>query len=312
MYRLKATLFYRNRLNPEDQQIYDSLVEQWMHIRPEVVVKRSNKKMTELLVAVMRDYPLLFYVDYHAPFTASHGVTQTRMGGNYLYSLEEARRLLDECYNWGVNLVRQIPPNTDDVGKALWLHDWLVKNVTYGKKDPERAYNILGVIRDGEAVCEGIAKCYKLLCDLAEIPCIYVSGLLDGGRHGWNMIWLGGKATFVDVTSDICMKTDPARYHFARKDEEMPCYEWDRNVIPAAVLRNLNYPICTAAVPGDLPGLVRKLEPGKNLGIHLAYLGQNDQAGLESACKRIMQLLRWKKRELRCSLTTRTVYVEGA
>lgn len=75
-------------------------------------------------------------------------------------------------------------------------------------------HNILGAILDRRAVCESISKAFKLMCDVNQIPCIYVSGksmqyipgkgcVPDEGGHGWNMLRLYGKWYNVDVTWDI-------------------------------------------------------------------------------------------------------------
>lgn len=49
-------------------------------------------------------------------------------------------------------------------------------------------------------VCEGYARAFKVLCDRAEIPCVLVEGLGEGGDHMWNYIQLEGSWYGVDVT----------------------------------------------------------------------------------------------------------------
>ncbi|MCD7822740.1 MAG: hypothetical protein LUG86_01780 [Oscillospiraceae bacterium] len=58
---------------------------------------------------------------------------------------------------------------------------------------------------DTNVVCEGYAKAFKYLCDLAGIDCITVSGKMTGGTgegaHMWNIVRLDGVNYLVDVTN---------------------------------------------------------------------------------------------------------------
>ena len=94
-------------------------------------------------------------------------------------------------------------PNGTDPEKLLYLHDWLVTHceydLTFSKTD---AYN---AIVEGSAVCDGYAKAYKYLCDLAGLECEYVSSITN--NHAWNMVkldvgGLGPAYYYIDCTWD--------------------------------------------------------------------------------------------------------------
>ena len=53
---------------------------------------------------------------------------------------------------------------------------YLVKHVEYHNTETNNEHNILGTILDKKAVCESIAKSYKLLYDYNMIPAIVVFG----------------------------------------------------------------------------------------------------------------------------------------
>ncbi len=54
-------------------------------------------------------------------------------------------------------------------------------------------------------VCEGYAKAFKYLCDVAGITCYTVTGTMDGGTgagpHMWNIVTIDGRNYLVDVTN---------------------------------------------------------------------------------------------------------------
>ena len=67
------------------------------------------------------------------------------------------------------------------------------------------AHDAAGVFLKGEAVCDGYAKAFKLLCDKYDIPCIIVAGTAvqsgSSEAHAWNYVQMeDGNWYAVDVT----------------------------------------------------------------------------------------------------------------
>ena len=105
-------------------------------------------------------------------------------------------------------------PFDDSQGRYSLLkqfHDYLCETVVY--IDSTNAHNIIGPLLEGESVCEGYAKSFKLFCDLYEIPCMVVTGVgvtASGTEaHAWNVVrmedgkWYGVDVTWDDQTSRI-------------------------------------------------------------------------------------------------------------
>lgn len=101
--------------------------------------------------------------------------------------------------NWVVDQVITASMSTYD--RALALHDWLIYNARYD--GTFTYYDASGVLLHGTGVCDSYARAYLMLCTIAGIECIYVSGQAGGGAHGWNMIKLDdGNWYHVDCTWD--------------------------------------------------------------------------------------------------------------
>ena len=86
----------------------------------------------------------------------------------------------------------------------LSLHRKLCEEVVY-EKDATDAHDGAGALLYGEAVCDGYAKAFKMLCDAYGIPCIIVVGnaVQNGNeeRHAWNYVQMeDGKWYAVDAT----------------------------------------------------------------------------------------------------------------
>ena len=62
------------------------------------------------------------------------------------------------------------------------------------------------------------AHCFKFLCDLADIPCIFI----HSENHQWNQIYIEGHWWHVDVTSaDACDSNLRPKLPILYKDSEM-------------------------------------------------------------------------------------------
>ena len=54
-------------------------------------------------------------------------------------------------------------------------------------------------------VCEGYSKAFQYLCDLSDITCYTVTGIMNGGTgegpHMWNIVANNGKYYMADITN---------------------------------------------------------------------------------------------------------------
>jgi hypothetical protein len=103
------------------------------------------------------------------------------------------------------------------VAQLAYFDNWLAENDNYNNDAANDSsyidrdstpWNLIGGLLNGYSpVCEGYAKSFKYLCDLAEIPCITISGKAyssngSGGDHMWNAVELDGVWYMVDTTWD--------------------------------------------------------------------------------------------------------------
>ena len=134
--------------------------------------------------------------------------------------------------------------------KVKAIHDYLCELITYDslRTDSNAMY---GAITNRRAICNAYSLCMYKLCVEAGIPCKYIGGYAgkarNAGGHAWNIVALGDKWYYVDVTWDDTEngivydyflkgtedfdEVDPEYGHF--KDEQ---YYWDAftNTFPIA------------------------------------------------------------------------------
>ncbi len=88
-----------------------------------------------------------------------------------------------------------------DTEKALLLHDRLAADIEYDYvTDSFERYTAYGAFANKSAVCQGYAMAYMYLLQRVGIENYYCSS--QKLNHGWNIVYIGGRAYHVDVTWD--------------------------------------------------------------------------------------------------------------
>lgn len=219
---MKNERFYYSMMSSDEKSaykiIYNGLKMRAFHII--VSLYLQPERVQEVYLKVLYDNPLFFYVNQ----------TVIKMTGEpgywillpeYLHAnreintiLKDIRRVVDKV------AVKADAMRLDEFRLEKYLHDSVVKSVAYDydalkSTDCFNAHSVVGAFLDNKAVCEGIAKAFKLLCNEFGIKCIVVLGKAnkDGDfsgndYHAWNLVKIGGESYHVDVTWDNLYDTD--------------------------------------------------------------------------------------------------------
>ncbi len=117
---------------------------------------------------------------------------------------------------------------------ALACHDFILRAVDYAKDadiDKPWAHNILGVLENRSAVCEGYARTYQLMLNFAGVENLFVTGEGDGEEHAWNLVKLDdGQWYWCDLTYDDApgWKWGITYNYFCNMDEDfLPDHTFD-------------------------------------------------------------------------------------
>jgi len=239
--------YYRSLLSKTEQRVYDMLRHNWSaqyHKSIFSPLSIPEKDYSKIVTAVALDHPELFWVNYYQ-YTISQNMFSTILEFNFFYSEQEIRRLCEEAGAWRTRILSQIPDTSSERWKIWLLFDYLARQVTYGDCGIAQSHTIVGVFRKQThvAVCEGIAKSFKYLCDALKIPCLIVCGQADLGlgnyeNHAWNLIQYENGCRHLDVTAELtsAQHRGNARLdNFLYTDCKMNNYHWDHFAIPPCI-----------------------------------------------------------------------------
>ncbi len=138
---------------------------------------------------------------------------------SYVVPIEERDKMRSELQNEVTKILVSISITDDEYEKEKLINDYICANTEYNK-EAEFSNTAYGCIVLKQALCEGYARAFKLLCNEAGIECELVLGLADGVGHMWNAVNIDGMHNYVDVTWNDQNDNSYAYFNITQKQLE--------------------------------------------------------------------------------------------
>ena len=245
--------------------------------------------------AYIKDHPLYYWISYQA----SHTDEYLTLAVDYEYANgEERAQINQDIYNVVEEYIIALGGAGDPYYITLGFHDMIIKDADYAYEADgvtpsaaKSAHNIVGVLLEGEGVCESYAKAFQLLLNYCGIDNVFVVGTANG-PHAWNLVQLDdGRWYWYDLTWDdqprwmlgvkhnyFCVSdadyvdwSDGSGRNNSKtfSDEHIPS---NHNVLN----ENYTYPLPDASdIPYDYDGLMLRDEVIKQNGLSYVLIGFN-------------------------------------
>lgn len=244
-------LYYYSKLSFVGKEAYKKIVTT-LECRQQTIklsVAVNVDIMPSIITAINYDHPEFYYVDFRQ---VNYFKTSVGLIYNVAYYYKDSMKKfwqskINSVIEDIMNKIHNAELNTV-FDKLCWIHNYFAKNISYdidGMNDcdlyPE-SYTAYGALVNQRAVCEGISKAFKLLCDRLNLNCIiaYGTSFYDGVDnyipHAWNIVEIEGRYCHIDVTWDINMSKDSKRIRY-----DYFCISDKHNSIDHEYA---NYPIC--------------------------------------------------------------------
>lgn len=215
----KMNPYYYEQLSPEEQHFY-RLIQKELYRKDNIingnyeipigVVKETvsldcvSRIMQNVLNAVHKDDPWIFWCDFSQSVVVSTN-RDVILKVATLYSVSERVQLekkLAECCDELTEKIKE----KDILYREKGLYKYLKENIRYVDSGKPEEHSIVGALLHGEAVCEGIAQAFSLLCRKLKIPCITIHGKVTADAeewHAWNLVRVMDQLFYVDLTYDL-------------------------------------------------------------------------------------------------------------
>lgn len=230
----KKYAYYRATLTDEkEREAYAILTDGISKWQKSIVIPFPLKResLSQVKISVFYDTPLFFHIGHSFSWSAysDHIVFFPK----YIMSKEEYEKNLKEVIAF-VNAVKEKVKGMSALEIIKNIYYSFSVYVRYGNTKAKNAHNILGVIIDRDCVCESMAQCFKLLCDVCEIPSMVALGNAGekfdtepdccSSNHAWNCVMIEHNWYNLDVTWDLEKsffrgEKVPGFFYFCRSDQ---------------------------------------------------------------------------------------------
>lgn len=104
--------------------------------------------------------------------------------------------------------------NASPYDKVTAIYDYMCSNITYNYDDDMLNHTAYAALINHSSVCQGYVTLFYRLALSLGVDCRVVSGIGNGGPHGWNIVKLNGKYYNLDATWDAPRKRVELPYDY--------------------------------------------------------------------------------------------------
>lgn len=211
--------YYYNQLSKIQKTAYRAMQEGISRLDTSFSVPLlEGKELTDISFLMRLDHPELFYCPGFS-YRYYRGADHAEMIPEYLFEKKKVQEH-QKAMKARIEKLARPAEKLSEMDRLLYVHDFICQNVHYDKLKKPYSHEIIGALGQGVAVCEGIAKAVKALCDALKIWCIIA--LSDSNpekgikyRHAWNIVRIQGTYYHLDATFDNTVgKPEQIRYDY--------------------------------------------------------------------------------------------------
>jgi len=158
---------------------------------------------------ILLDRPEIFWIRGY-----SANYTDTEVDVYFLYTHETEQEIQDAQAKIDLataECMAGIPSGASEYEKALHIHDWLVKRITYVSDGGWHDQTLYGALVLNQCVCAGFSQAFTYLCRQAGLDAYSIIGYASSdvvttannpSNHAWNALTIDGSTSYVDTTWD--------------------------------------------------------------------------------------------------------------
>lgn len=214
--------YYFSKLDKEGREIYKKLYFGMQNFEKKISLKGTENIVREIYYMIIKDNPMMFFV-HPSKLTYFKIGNYVWIEPIYVYRKEEANKIMNEINIKLKPLEKKLKTINNKLERERFIHKYLLENVGYKyncSEDDFECHTIVGSFLYKQAVCDGISKAFKQLCDLARINCNVVFGdswneYEKPQKHAWNMVEIDKDWYHIDVTWNINLSQ---RFKYVRYD----------------------------------------------------------------------------------------------
>lgn len=186
------------QLSSSEKKLYRNIVEAAYAFDPKVEVPDGllYEDIFKVYSMVFSQEPQLFWLPSAAP--KGYGTVTI----DYAFTQSEVEAIQKEIDAAAKEVMSVVGGYSGTISRLKAIYDWVVTNnynEVGGSIGTLGVYN--GLTGRGSLQCQGYAKTFQYLCDMAGIDCMVVTGNnAEGSSHAWNIVYCDNGYYIVDTT----------------------------------------------------------------------------------------------------------------
>lgn len=201
---------------PENEQL--TYVEMYVILRDHKDFTRistvDEDEVARIYQYIILDNPELYYVGtLQIESTKAKGNTlYIKVRANEIMTEEEQTKAKEKIDKFTSDFLEEVDLSWGNRKKARKAFEYIDEHATYvkGASYNQSMYSIVL----GNSVCMGYTAAFKYLCDIMDVPCISLTGMLGSTNHAWNMIKCKKEWYYSDCTQGDDLVSEPERVDY--------------------------------------------------------------------------------------------------
>ena len=212
------------QLSSSEQKLYAAIVEAAENFETEVVVPDGLKRddVDKVYTILFNNEPQLFWLNTSIPVP---------LGGmlhmNYAIDRDTAEAVQKEIDATVSDVMSVVAGYSSTISRYKAIYDWVIINNTFSLQGDYQTCGVYDSLTGGgQLQCQGYAKTFQYLCDVAGLESMVVCGNnTEGSTHAWNVVYCDNGYYIIDTTwgdpYSEDYERDYVRYLFFLANDEM-------------------------------------------------------------------------------------------
>lgn len=165
------------------------------------------------LAAVLFDHPEIFWMSMNFDIYDYESSGRSEAVFHTYFKAAEIVGMMEKLGGALEDFYSHLPPDLSPYEREVYIYSYIIDNCAYdyGVEDDAysdshpRLYNLVGMLVDHTAVCEGYARAFDYLCSSVGVETVCITGIEEDDEealHIWNAVQLDDEWYLCDVTWD--------------------------------------------------------------------------------------------------------------
>lgn len=214
-----ANKFYQEKLNNKENQLYNKILSALLDEKDSIEINTDYSREDIQLVFdyVFKDNAQIFYANQRYNYKWIEDSNEKKLSASiefsyksYDKSIKDTREEVEKKVIDYVNILKKLNSPYNQI-KVMYKYFALTRNYDISLINDQSAYSVL---INKRGVCASYARAFQYIMSYLDIPCIFVTGELNGVPHAWNMVEIDNLWYHIDVTNGNSGYDDYCSYEF--------------------------------------------------------------------------------------------------